>query len=283
MEIEKKLKKFRFKVLGIIKKYKLLNKEDKIVVGVSGGKDSLAVLDVLKDLDFKVTAFHIYLGIKKENFSQHSLTKIINFCKEKKISLYVTNLEKLGKNIENYKGNRSKCAFCGLVKRYLLTKFARDFNFSAIVTGHHLDDEVVFILSNLLNLNFEYLVRQGPLVKGKNLPKKVKPFYEVKEEEILEYCKWKRIDYITQKCPLAYNATHYFYKNLLNKIEEKKPGFKKNLIKNFLKKKNFLIDKEEIKKCRICGLPTNNEICSFCRSFNLKKEINLKNITEKIV
>jgi len=280
-EKEKKLKQFKLKIASIIKKYNLLDKKDKIVVGVSGGKDSLALLDVLKELGFNVSAFHIYLGIEKENFSENSIKIIKDFCKERKINLYLFNLNKLNKNVENYKGPRPKCSFCGLVKRYLLTKFARDFGFTALTTGHHFDDEVNFIFSNLINFNLEYLARQGPLIEGKDLPKKVKPFYEVKEKEITEYCELKGINYLKQNCPFSKKASHYFYKELLENIEVKKPGFKKNLLKRFLNKKQLICEnKEELKKCKICGMPSNNEICSFCRLFSLKKELNLKKEVE---
>jgi tRNA(Ile)-lysidine synthase TilS/MesJ len=181
MEKEKKIRVFRLKVMNIIQKYGLLKKEDRVVVAVSGGKDSLALLDVLKDLGFNVSAFHIYLGIEKENFSLNSLEIVKSFCKERKIPLYVFDLRELGKTVGNYKGTRPKCSFCGLVKRYLTSKFARDFGFDALATGHHFDDEVSFIFSNLINFNLNYLVRQGPLVGGKGLPKKIKPFYEVKD------------------------------------------------------------------------------------------------------
>ena len=151
----KKIKNFYYKVEGIIKKYNLLDKKnDKIVVGVSGGKDSLALLDVLKDLKYNISAFHIYLGIEKEKFSINSLKIVKNFCKSKKVDLYIFNLNNLI-SVENYKGPREKCSFCGLIKRYLITKFGRDFNFNVITTGHHFDDEISFIFSNLLNFNLE--------------------------------------------------------------------------------------------------------------------------------
>jgi uncharacterized protein (TIGR00269 family) len=278
---ENKLKQFRLKVMNIIKKYGLLDKSDKIVVGISGGKDSLALLDILKELGFNVSAFHIYLGINKESFSENSLKIIKDFCKERKINLYVFDLRKLNKTVEDYKGPRPKCSFCGLVKRYLITKFARDFGFTALATGHHFDDEISFIFSNLLNFNLNYLARQGPIIEGKDLPKKVKPFYEVKEKEIIEYCELRGIKYLKQNCPFSKSASQYFYKQLLEEIELKRPGFKKNLLKKFLNNKQLICEnKEELKKCKICGMPSNNEICSFCRLFGLKKELNLKKEVE---
>jgi len=77
-----------------IKKFKMFKKEDKILVAVSGGKDSLVLTYVLKNLNYNITALYIDLGIEKENYSKNSLEKCIKLTENLKVPLIVIDVKK---------------------------------------------------------------------------------------------------------------------------------------------------------------------------------------------
>ncbi len=91
------------------------------------------------------------------------------------------------------------------------------------------------------------------------------------------YVKLFSVPYLKESCPHAKGAKSILYSNVLNEIEDISPGTKLNLVKGFLKnKERFPEEKVELKECRICGMPSLGDICSFCRFWGLEKEIKMK-------
>ncbi|MEM4499853.1 MAG: TIGR00269 family protein [Candidatus Woesearchaeota archaeon] len=266
---------FESKIDSTIKRYKILKPEDKILVMISGGKDSSVISYYLKKKGYEISCLYINLGI--EDYSDKSEFYAREHCKKYGIPLYVINLkELLGTGIGKIKTKRAVCSYCGLTKRYIFNKFAKDNNFSVVITGHNLDDEVSFIFSNLINWNLRYLARQGPSLPSEHdFVRKGKPLYELTEKEIVVYAMLNGIAYLSDECPYATNATSLFYKSIINQIEANSKGFKISFIRNFLRNKKIFFNSEDasIKKCMVCGMPSSSEICSFCKFWNLKKEI----------
>lgn len=270
---------FERKVKRTIKKYKLLKPNERILVVVSGGKDSAVTAYVLKKLGYNVECLHINLGIGE--YSQKSEEYARKQCEQMSIPLHIVRVrELLGKGMGEIKGSRPTCSICGITKRYIFNKFAYENGFDAIATGHNLDDEASFIFGNIMHWNTEYLGKQGPILPGEGkFVKKVKPLYELTEREVVAYALAVGIEYIIEECPFSRGATTLSYKQILNQMEEKSPGTKINFIKGFLRKK-FLFEVElkeiPLNECKVCGMPTQGERCAFCRIWRLKEPINLK-------
>jgi uncharacterized protein (TIGR00269 family) len=172
-----------------------------------------------------------------------------------------------------YRGRGKPCSVCGLVKRHIMNRVARDGGFSAIATGHNLDDEVAVLMQNTLHWQSGYLARQAPvLVEREGLARKVKPFVRLYERETAAYTLLQGIDYVYDECPFAKGSTTNLYKELLNLLELNSPGAKQQFYLSFLRARDegkvtfARRELAELQPCSRCGQPTTaGDVCAFCR------------------
>jgi uncharacterized protein (TIGR00269 family) len=265
-----------------IDKYKMFTPADRVLVAVSGGKDSLALWDVLLKLGYQAEGMYIGLGIDEEiGYSAKSLEMCQRFVAEHHPDavLHVVDVRKeYGQDIPtlartSQRGRSKPCAVCGLVKRHVMNRIARDGGFTAIATGHNLDDEVAVLMQNTLHWQTGYLSRQAPVLEERNgLARKVKPFVRIYEREAAAYVLVGGIDYIYDECPFAKGSTTNFYKELLNQLELNSPGAKQQFYLQFLQARGkgsitfAEAEGSELHPCLRCGQPTTaGELCAFCR------------------
>lgn len=250
---------------------KMFTPEDRLLVVVSGGKDSLSLWDALLRLGYAVTALYLDLGIA--GYSERSKEKCSDFAAANGVPLHVVSIkEEFGLSVPEMaeRTRRVPCAVCGRIKRYLFNKYALEGGFSVVATGHNLDDEAATLLGNLLHWQTGYLARQKPVLPASQvkLVKKVKPLYTLTERECLAYALIRRIPYLAEECPYAEGATSITYKEALNHIEAAAPGTKLAFFKGFLKRKELFREEEEsleLRECAVCGQATTEEVCSVCR------------------
>ncbi|GFN23594.1 MAG: TIGR00269 family protein [Thermoanaerobacteraceae bacterium] len=254
-----------------IRAYKMFSPGDRVLLVVSGGKDSLSLWDALIRLGYQVTALYIDLGI--EGYSQRSGDKCREFAAKNGTSLGTISVKEVwGLSIPEIarKTRRTPCAVCGRIKRYLFNKCALEGSFPVVATGHNLDDEAASLLGNLLHWQTGYLARQQPNLPATHpkLVKKVKPLYTLTERECLAYALIRNIPYLAEDCPYAEGATSITYKEALNHIEAASPGTKLSFLKGFLKHKGLFREYDgevELRECSRCGQVTTEEVCSVCR------------------
>ncbi len=272
---------FERKVKRTIERYKLIKPGERILVVVSGGKDSAVTAFVLKKLGYDIECLHINLGIGE--YSEKSEEYAERQCGALGVPLHIVRVrELLGKGIGEVRTRRPTCSYCGLTKRYIFNKFAYDNGFDAVATGHNLDDEASFIFANLMNWNTQYLAKQGPVTPSQfngKLVKKVKPLYELTEREVVAYALANGIEYHIEECPHAVGAPTIEYKGILNDMEEKRPGTKINFVKGYLRKKVLFeaeLQEKELRECEVCGMPSSGEVCSFCRFWRMEKALDFR-------
>jgi len=273
--VEKKVKK-------TIRQYKLFSHKDKVGVAVSGGKDSTVCVYLLKKLGYDVEAITIDAAIG--DYTEKNLENIKKVCKKYEIPLHVVSFrEEFGKSlcymrdVLRSKGHKySSCMLCGILKRYLLNKYARELKFDVLATGHNLDDEAQAFLMNVFRNDFFLAKKQGPKSAGsfKKFVPRVKPIYLISEEEALQFSKTMKFPVKYGICPCSVGAHRRKHKNLLDDMEKKNPGIKYSVIrfqeemKNSLKKEK----KTPIKLCESCGEPAKGKLCKVCTIF---KELEL--------
>ncbi len=261
------IKFFERRVERTIKRYRMFNKHDRILVAVSGGKDSLTLLYLLNKMGYRVKGYHIVLGI--DEYSESSVKVIENFSKKFGIEVVFDNVKRvLGRSISELRSRfRSICSVCGSVKRYMINRAAMEFD--VVATGHNLDDEASRLLGNLLHWHHGYIEKQKPVLEEREgFKRKVKPFLFNSEYEIAAYSFISGIEYVYKACPFSKQASTKFYKKILNEIEEEMPGTKMMFLKGFYEFKNkYKISESmsELKKCRVCGFPSYGEVCSICK------------------
>ena len=261
----------RDQVVKAIKDFSMLEPSDRVLVAVSGGKDSLAVWDILLDLGYQADGFYIGLGIGE--YSDESGRYARDFAQSRGATLVQVDLrDEYGYDIPtgSRAARRAPCSACGLSKRHLFDKAAIDGGYDAIATGHNLDDEAAVLFGNVLHWHTEYLARQAPVLPARDgFPKKIKPLVRLGEREMAAYCVLRGIDYIVEECPMAAGNRHLRYKDALNQIEAGSPGAKFDFFHGFLARaaQNFELDPDEITlgSCANCGAPCSTEVCAFCR------------------
>ncbi len=258
-----------------IKKYKLCNKSEKIIVALSGGKDSTVVAYILKNLDYNIQGFHINLGLG--DYSLRCEKAVKKLCKQLEIKLHIYDFNKnygssmcyLRTSIQSKKALKN-CAICGVIKKWILNKQARKLKADKIATGHHLDDEAQTFFLNILKGAPQLSANTGPITRNvldKKFIPRIKPLFYVLENDIRKFSKTKKLPVIYEHCPCALDSyriqVREFFKTLSNKD-------KKNIIKNFERVQGKIKGKDKkISYCEICGEPTRKKVCKRCELMNI--------------
>ncbi len=265
----------RRQVTKAIDDFAMISPGERALVAVSGGKDSLAVWDLLLDLGYAADGLYVGLGIG--DYSDESEGYARRFADERGLVLHVVSLRgDYGYDVPTAARatRRVPCSACGLSKRHIFDDVALREGYDVLVTGHNLDDEAAVLFGNTMRWDVDYLARQSPVLPAADgFPRKVKPLVRLTERETAAWCVVRGIDYLVEECPMAAGNRHLGYKETLNAIEERSPGSKAAFYLNFVEKMGPLlrrdVDGDEpaatLAPCARCGSPTPGEICAFCR------------------
>jgi uncharacterized protein (TIGR00269 family) len=262
----------RNQVAKAIDEFEMFGPDDRILIAVSGGKDSLTLWDILLETGYRADGLYLGLGIGEYSDRSHDLCAA--FAADRGADLVTIDLEgSYGFDIPlaGRKGSRSSCAVCGLSKRYVFNKAARDGSYDVIATGHNLDDEAATLLGNTLRWNVEYIARQSPVLPaGDGLVRKVKPLHRLSELETAAYAFLRGIDYVVEECPLVAGNTQLRYKEAMNAIESRSPGTKAQFFLGYLDRGMPIFrtaeDAVDLVACANCGQATTTTFCAFCRA-----------------
>jgi uncharacterized protein (TIGR00269 family) len=261
----------RRQVERTIHDFEMFGPEDRLVLGVSGGKDSLALWDILTHLGYAVDGVYLHLGIG--DYSSDSLRFSQAFALSRGLTLRIVDLpDQYDFSVPEAAAasHRSPCSACGLSKRYILNRMAETSGYDVLVMGHNLDDEAATLFANVLQWNAEYLGRQRPVLPAtdQGLARKVKPLIRVAERETAAYAVLSGIDYEVEECPMAGGNTLNRYKEWLNRLEDQSPGIKASFLFGFLERgaSHFALGEGvELMECSFCGQPTTGDVCAFCK------------------
>ncbi len=260
---------FERQVERSVHKERMFIQEEEILVAVSGGKDSLALWDVLLRLGYRTTGLHLSLGIGE--YSRASTEKTEQFARQRELRLITVPLAEEGAAVPDLAAatRRPACAACGTAKRHYFDKVANDHGFPVLATGHNLDDEAARLLGNVLHWQVGHLGKQAPVLMPthEKFARKVKPLFRVTEYETAVYAFLRGIDYIVEECPNSVGATQLVYKDVLNRLEAASPGTKLAFVQEFLRSGRPAFAKLEESpggSCSRCGMASYGDVCSFC-------------------
>jgi len=267
------------KVLKNIRKYKLIEKGDKVIVALSGGKDSVMLLDILNSLYQRelidLMAITIDEGIKgyredgvriaainaKKLGIQH---KIVSFKEYLGINLDEIMLKHPSKEL------RGACTYCGVFRRWILNKAAKEENGTKLATGHNLDDETQAILMNYLEGNIDNLTRIGPKSESKSsqFVVKIKPLREIPEKEVGLYVVARNLEVHFASCPYSTDSFRAEIGNFIKELSVDRPTIMYSTLRGFDKirptlKKEFARN-DQMGQCLICGEPAAHDLCRAC-------------------
>ncbi len=264
------------KVIKTIKKEKLLDKGDKVLVALSGGKDSVATLEILNSYRkrnfIELCAVTIDEGIA--GYRQEGIDIAINHAKRLGIEHKIVSFkESFGISLDEIMkipNHRGSCTYCGVFRRWIINRAARDMGATKIATGHNLDDESQAILMNYLEGNINNLTTLGAKTESKSplFTPKIKPLREIPEREIGLYALAKGLDIHLAGCPYAQESFRMEVGNILKELSIEHPTVMYSTLKGFDKLKPII--KDELKtsfkhnECIKCGEPSSNKLCRAC-------------------
>lgn len=277
---EKHYKEYIVKrVLKTIERYKLIREGDKILIAVSGGKDSMTLLDILlkirEQINFEYEIVHIDLGIPE--YSTKAREIVENYCIKRNLKVNIVDLEKLYgltiKLIKTKLKTERVCSYCSLIRRRILNDVANNLNCNKIATGHNMDDMLSFFFKAIRMHDTKLISRIKPMIESKSeglLKARIRPLFELSDKETFLYTLLARIPILNLNCPFYHGAKSIEYKRWINLMEEKEPGYKistlRFILKHIVPKIESSLKEEEYKKCVICGYPTRGrEKCAFCQ------------------
>jgi len=250
-------------------------KGKRILVGVSGGKDSISALYALSALrdefNIEIGAVHIDLGFPG---MEECCEVFRRACVKNGVKRYVISLkEECGFAIPDLaKSIRTLCQACGVVSIYLLNKLAWEEKYDFVATGHNLDDMVYFAFNNLITHNISFLNTLDsvlPSIPRLKLVGRIRPLFWLNDMDSLTYLEVINAEYCYRKCPFHEKTKQLFLKPLFDEVQKKWPQSKINLVTSLrrLVRLSSIIEKREesMRLCSKCGYPSMLEICSFCR------------------
>ena len=264
---------FEKKVKYAINKYKMIESGDRIAIALSGGKDSVTLTYVLNKLlkkrrDVELFAITVDEGI--EGYRPPTVKIARKVTSELGIEHIVVSFkEYFGMTLDEMVqlGEKKPCTYCGVFRKYLLNKTARELGATKLATGHNLDDEVQTILLNFLQSDIERLARLIPQRVQEGLVMRIKPFREVYERDVVVYGLLHQLPMDMNECPYSHFPVRAIVRDFIYEFENKYPGRKYSIMRSFealipcLKQ---MYPQIKLNKCERCGEPTPKRVCQAC-------------------
>ena len=269
------------KTAKTISKYKMIQNNELVAVAVSGGKDSLALLKIMNQMaanhNFRIKAITIDEGIL--GYRNEALEIVRKFCEEQNVDfkvysykdLFELSLDEALSLRENEK--TSSCSICGTLRRRAMEYAAKDIGANVIATGHNLDDTLQTFVINMLSGDTSKVGWMNPDTSGNTL-RKIKPFCEIYESEIVFYAFTNNIPFQSEPCPHMNEGIRTEIREFLNSLENQHSGIKNNLYQSILKVSQVVKDSNQKQKgvCEKCGSECTGTTCSVCNMVLRLKE-----------
>ncbi|NJD76166.1 MAG: TIGR00269 family protein [Candidatus Methanoperedens sp.] len=264
-DVERKIKRD-------IRKFGMIKKGERVAIALSGGKDSTVLLYILHRIfnerpDIELTAITIDEGIK--GYRENTLEHAIKLTCELGISHTIRSFkEGFGITLDELvaKEKHAACTLCGVLRKNLLNKVARELGASKLAIGHNLDDEAQTILMNYLRGDMDRLKRMSPGITQLGLVMRIKPLRSIPEKEVALYGLLNDLPVSTDECPYAGEALRNEIREIINNYEVRHPGTKYSLLGGFDEIASIMgPPATQIVRCEKCGEPSSVAICKTCR------------------
>ena len=271
------------RVRKTIEKYNMVSESDRVMLAVSGGKDSFVLLDVLSELlpAEKTFALSIIEGIPGYN-RLDDIERLKKHARERGVDLIITSIKEFtGMSLaEIVKAAREKgldvsaCTFCGGLRRRIMNTYARMLGATKTATAHNLDDEVQTAILNVLRGDPSRLLRQHPRAPrlSEKFVQRIKPLRYVYEWEITMYSYLKGFRFQETECMFIVESPtlRARVRRWLYMLERESPGTMLRVLKAVDELAEHLIKAHErlpqLPQCSICGEPTSyrRRYCKVC-------------------
>lgn len=273
----------RQRVFNEISKYNMFSRSDKLLLALSGGKDSYTLLDVISEIHdvSKLGVITISEGIEGYTRDEDIYwivsrgkelgVDVVRIKFEDVVGYTLTDLVNMSRK---YGVDVSPCTFCGMIRRRIINTYARELGYDRVLTAHNLDDEAQTAFINILRADVSRLLQSHP--SGPKLSdlfiRRVKPLRKVYEWESALYAYLRGYKFQEVECPyiiteptLRAKVREYF-----RRLEFASPGtllkFLNLIDEVVLKLINYMPNLPELPRCSLCGEPTahGRKVCKTC-------------------
>lgn len=210
--------------------YGLITDGDHILIGLSGGKDSLALVELLGKRAqihvprFEVTAVHVRV---KERDYHSDLKYLEDFCARVRVPFVVRDTE-IGSRESEIEKEKDPCFLCSWYRRKVLFDVAQELGCNKIALGHHKDDLVETLLMNLI---FQGSIGTiPPLLQMEKMPiQMIRPLCLIEEKDIAEYAERSGYEKQVKLCPLEKVSSRADMKELIKQLEKLNPNVRDSI------------------------------------------------------
>jgi uncharacterized protein (TIGR00269 family) len=259
------------------------------VIGLSGGKDSVVLTEILadtfgRDPRVELVALTVHEGIA--GYRDESLAACEKLVESLELDHeLVSYAEEFGLEMDDVAAsdpeNMAPCAYCGVFRRDVLTRYAEELDADKLLTGHNLDDEAETALMNVFEGDVRQMARHfdaslGPFdernaVEGM-LPR-AKPLRDVPEKEVALYAHLADLPVHMAECPHAEESFRAEVQEHLIALEENHPGTRHSILAGYeelaaLAARKYGGEPSAAGECERCGAPTTRDVCRKCYLVN---------------
>lgn len=263
--VEKRVKKEFRKQRG----KKRLNR---IAVALSGGKDSSVALYLTHKIfsnSAEIYALTVDEGIS--GYREKTISVAKNLCKKLGVEHHITTFkDEIGMTIDEIAKRKTgigTCTYCGVFRRTLLNKAARELDADVLILGHNLDDFSQSILMNFVNADLEKLARMAPHYREQErMIPRILPLRTIPEKETTLYAILNGLEICFDECPYAF-SNRLVFRKIVYELEDRNPGTRHKIVKSYEQIRECLYNLFPLAKlnsCKLCGEPTTGEVCRAC-------------------
>jgi len=296
--VEKRVKR-RIREDGLLDPDATPDDPDRWVIGLSGGKDSVALTQILDDVlgrdpRVEMLALTIHEGI--EGYRDASVDACVELADDLSIRHELVSYEeeldvRMDDVVEDDPEDMAACAYCGVFRRDLLENYATEFDADKLLTGHNLDDEAQTAMMNFLEGDVRQVAKHfdaslGPFderAETDAFVPRAKPLRDVPEKEIALYCHIRDLPTHMAECPHAEEAYRGEIRSTIHELEANHPGARHSIMAGYEELSALAadayrgggeVDDESadgddagaagLGECERCGSQTSRDVCRKC-------------------
>lgn len=205
--------------------YNMIDDGDRIAIGVSGGKDSLTLLETLAEMrrfypkKYEIFAVTIDMGFPDANFSE-----LQEFCKRIKVEFKLVKTE-ISKIVFDVRKESNPCSLCAKMRRGALHMAAQELGCNKVALGHHYDDAVETFMMNLFFEGRLGCFSPVTYLSNRRLTL-IRPLIYAQEKDVLYFINKRTLPIYKNPCPEDHATERENMKMTLLELEKKNKGLK---------------------------------------------------------
>lgn len=229
-----KLQQLMSYVRRAIDDFQMIEEGDKIAIGISGGKDSLALLYALNGLKrFYPKKFEIYAVTVDLGFQNLDLKKIVDLCEELQVPYKIVKTE-IAKIVFDDRKEDNPCSLCAKMRKGALNEAMKSLGCNKVAYAHHKDDVVVTMLMSLIYEGRFHTFSPVTYLDRMDLTV-IRPLMYVNEADVIGFVNKHEVPVVKSPCPADGNTRREYVTQLLAQLNRENPGVKERMFTAILR------------------------------------------------